>query len=51
VIIKTLFFKIIVLLKTKSYSAPTEKSAGFSHIVMTFLKKRFLKRQLKNEQC
>jgi len=32
VIIKTLFFKIIVLLKTKSYSAMREKSSGFSDI-------------------
>jgi hypothetical protein len=31
VIIKTLFFKISVLLKTKSYSAMREKSAGFSN--------------------
>jgi hypothetical protein len=32
VIIKTLFFKISVLLKTKSYSAARQKSAGFSNI-------------------
>jgi len=32
VIIKTLFFKISVLLKTKSYSAIREKQAEFSNI-------------------
>jgi hypothetical protein len=41
VIIKTLFFKISVLLKTKSYSAIREKSAGFSNI---------FKNQKKNSQ-
>jgi hypothetical protein len=43
VIIKTLFFKITVLLKSKLISAMTEKSAGFSNI----LKKRFKKDNLK----
>jgi len=40
VIIKTLFFKINILLKTKSYSAQTEKSAGFSNILKKTLKKK-----------
>jgi len=50
VIIKTLFFKIIVLLKTKSYSAMREKSSGFSNIFKN-QKKHFnmIIKQIKND--